>query len=73
LLNRLNKLKTWRKEKAGTLGVESDIILPRVYLFPLAEHNPRTLEALSAIMDDSPWRMAHFGEEILKSLGVKQT
>lgn len=71
ILNRLNKLKNWRKKKAEELGVESDIVLPRVYLMPLAEHNPRTPEALSAVMSDSPWRVGHFGTEILKSLGVK--
>lgn len=73
ILNRLNKLKNWRKKKAEELGVESDVVLPRPYLFLLAERNPRTLEALSALMDDSPWRVAHFGEELLKSLGVRTT
>ena len=73
ILNRLNKLKNWRKKKAEELGAESDIVLPRVYLMPLAEHNPRTLEALSVVMSDSPWRLEHFGAEILKSLGVKQS
>lgn len=70
-LNRLNKLKNWRKKKAEELGVESDIVLPRVYLMPLAEQNPRTLEALFSVMSDSPWRVEHFGTEILKSLGAK--
>lgn len=70
-LSRLNKLKNWRKKKAEELGVESDVVLPRVYLMPLAEQNPRTLESLSIVMRDSPWRVAHFGPEILKSLGVK--
>lgn len=70
-LNRLNKLKNWRKKKAEELGVESDIVLPRVYLMPLAEQNPRTLESLSSVMSDSPWRVQHFGTEILKSLGAK--
>lgn len=73
ILNRLNKLKNWRKKKAEELGAESDIVLPRVYLMPLAEYNPRTLEALSVVMSDSPWRLEHFGAEILKSLGVKQS
>lgn len=71
ILNRLNKLKNWRKKKAEELGVESDIVLPRAYLMPLAEQNPRTLDALSAVMSDSPWRVGQFGPEILKSLGVK--
>ncbi|MCX7754454.1 MAG: HRDC domain-containing protein [Anaerolineales bacterium] len=73
ILGRLNKLKAWRKKKADELGVESDIILPRVYLMPLAEHNPRTAEALAAVMSDSPWRVKHFGAEILKTLGAKSS
>ncbi|PWH11903.1 MAG: hypothetical protein DDG60_15725 [Anaerolineae bacterium] len=71
VLSRLNKLKAWRKKKADEMGVESDIILPRVYLMALAEQNPRTLHALSELMSDSPWRVTHFGTEILKILGVK--
>jgi len=71
VLNRLNQLKAWRKKKAEELGVESDVILPRPYLFQLAEKNPRTPEALAKLMDDSPWRLEHFGTEILKTLGVK--
>ncbi len=71
VLNRLNQLKAWRKKKAEELGVESDIVLPRPYLFQLAEKNPRTPAALARLMDDSPWRLEHFGMEILKALGVK--
>ncbi len=71
VLNRLHKLKAWRKEKAEELAVESDIILPRVYMQPLAEKNPRSIEALQQVMFDSPWRVANFGTEILRALGVK--
>ena len=72
VLNRLNRLKSWRKGKAEALGVESDVILPRYYMLTLAERNPRSPEALSKIMEESPWRLEHFGPEILKALGVKQ-
>lgn len=71
VLNRLHLLKNWRKKKAEEVGVESDIILPRPYLFQLAESNPRTPEALSKIMADSPWRLENHGPEILRALGVK--
>lgn len=71
VLTRLSQLRAWRKKKAEEMGVESDIILPRVYLLPLAEQRPRTLQALAAVMNDSPWRVAHFGAEILQALGAK--
>jgi ribonuclease D len=72
VLNRLNRLKSWRKVKAEALGVESDVILPRYYMSALAEKNPRGPEALSKILEESPWRLEHFGPEILNALGVKQ-
>jgi ribonuclease D len=71
VLNRLNRLKNWRKQKAEALGVESDVILPRVYMYALAEQNPRSVEMLDKVMAESPWRLENFGPEILKALGIK--
>jgi ribonuclease D len=71
VINRLQRLKTWRKEKAKELEVESDVILPRTYLHAIAEKNPRSYKALAQVMEEAPWRLEHFGPEILKELGVK--
>ncbi len=71
VLNRLHRLKNWRKQKAEELGVESDVVLPRIHMYALAEQNPRSPEALKKAMPDSPWRLENFGPEILKTLGVK--
>ncbi len=71
ILNRLRRLKLWRKKKAEELGVESDVILPRPYLHQLAETNPRTPAELARLLADSPWRLENLGAEILKILGVK--
>lgn len=71
VVDRMHRLKNWRKKKAETLEVESDVILPRLYLHMIAEQNPRSLEALAKIMEEAPWRLGHFGEEILKAIGVK--
>ena len=68
ILNRLQRLKTWRKETAGELEVESDVILPRVTMQAIAESNPRSEQDLAAIMRESPWRLAHYGPGILKAL-----
>ena len=72
MLNRLQRLKSWRKHKAEELKVESDIILPRTYMHQIAERNPRSLEALARLMDEAPWRLEHFGPEIMKTLGIKE-
>lgn len=62
---RLENLRTWRKLKARETGVESDVILPRDMMETVAERNPRTLDELGQIMEDSPWRFTQFGHQIL--------
>jgi ribonuclease D len=71
VLSRLQRLKAWRKKKAEDMGVESDVILPRVFMNALAEQNPRSLEALEKTMASSPWRLEHFGTELMNTLGIK--
>jgi ribonuclease D len=67
-LTRLNSLSNWRKEVAARIGVESDIILPKSWMQTIALQNPKTLEQLRVLMPQSPWRVATYGEEILKIL-----
>lgn len=69
MLRRLEKLKNWRKTLAKELGVESDVVLPKVYLNPLAENPPKNPDQLKLILGDSPWRFQQFGTQILKILG----
>jgi ribonuclease D len=68
-LKRLEKLKNWRKKVAQELGVESDIILPKVYLNTLAENPPKSLSELESIMRDSPTRLRKYGEQIYRLVG----
>jgi ribonuclease D len=65
-LKRLEKLKSWRKKVAAEMDVESDVVLPRPLLLALAEHGP---DGVKLVMDPSPWRLEHFGPQILKALG----
>lgn len=67
-LDRLERLKNWRKEAARKMGVESDIILPRELLETLAARNPRDGSELAQIMEKLPWRLEHFGSQILKTI-----
>jgi ribonuclease D len=66
-LKRLDKLKIWRKKAAALMDVESDIVLPRFFLLALAESGPLEIDS---IMRSSPWRLEHFGSQILQALGV---
>ena len=50
------------------MGVESDIILPRDVLEVIAERGPHNLDELGEIMIDIPWRLSHFGRQILETI-----
>ncbi len=65
---RLDRLRNWRKEKGKKLGVESDIILPRLLMEKIAKKNPRQQDELAEIMQDTPWRLTKYGSEILKKI-----
>lgn len=67
-INRLDALRNWRKQAAKTMGVESDVILPRDLLYSLAEHDPESAADLSQILSDTPWRLENFGGKILEIL-----
>ncbi len=67
-LDRLEQLKAWRKRVAQRWGVESDVILPRSLLERLAQRNPLTWDELQQVLNDSPWRLRTFGEELLAVL-----
>lgn len=69
MLKRLHKLKTWRKRVAEELKVDSDIVLPKIYLNRLAEHPPKSLHELETIMHESPTRFTRYGEQIYRLLG----
>ena len=69
VLKRLEKLKNWRKIQAKEMGVESDVVLPKVYLNALSETPPKNISELQSQLSDSPWRYRQFGTRLLKILG----
>ncbi len=68
VLARIDVLKEWRKTTARKLGVESDIVLPRDILEKIAFHPPRSRVELAALMEEFPWRMSRFGDQILSAV-----
>ena len=64
-IDRLEALKDWRKKAAREMGVQSDIILPRDILEDIAGKKPADRVVLEAIMEEVPWRYAHFSGQIM--------
>lgn len=64
-LGRIDALRSWRKAVAREMGVSSDVVLPRDLLYEIAAKNPRGEGDLIEILVQVPWRMEHFGDEIL--------
>ena len=69
VLRRIEKLKNWRKNLAREQAVESDIILPKLYLGMLAENPPKSLKDLEKVMSNSPTRFALYGTQIYRLIG----
>jgi len=67
-ISRLESLKRWRKTAAQKMGVESDVILPRPLMESLAKAGPQDMLRLGSILAGSPWRLAHFGPQILNAI-----
>lgn len=67
-LERLDKLRQWRKERARKMGVKSDVVLPRDLMMNLAGDNPKSMDRLSQVLSETPWRVEHFGSQILEVL-----
>lgn len=69
VLKRLERLKNWRKNQARELAVESDIILPKMYLGRLAENPPKSIADLERVMSDAPMRFQKYGAQIYSLIG----
>lgn len=67
-LDRLNNLREWRKHTGAKMGLDSDVILPKDILETIAQADPRTHTDLAALMAKTPWRLEHFGNQILSVL-----
>jgi ribonuclease D len=67
-VDRLQALQDWRKDTAGKMKVQSDIILPRDVQEQIAATRPRNLADLNVLMLSIPWRFNQFGSEILNVL-----
>jgi len=65
----MEALREWRKEVANEMGVNSDVVMPRDLLLALAEREPTGMDELAEVLQQAPWRLERFGEQILGVLG----
>ena len=67
-LARVDAMRSWRKSTAHRMQVKSDVVLPRDVLNAITAHDPDGMSELAEIMKQVPWRLEHFGEQILDTL-----
>jgi ribonuclease D len=67
-LAREKALRSWRKQTAQEMNVNSAVVLPRELLYAVVSANPTTRQELAAILEDVPWRLERFGDDILSVL-----
>ena len=65
---RYDKLRQWRKERARSRGVESDVILSRGALWEIACTNPQSRDELDQLDSIGSYRCSAYAEEILDVL-----
>jgi ribonuclease D len=68
VLDRMDALREWRKNYGHSLGVPSDVILPRDVLNRIAWEDPHNLQELGLQMRDIPHRFSRFGADIIRIL-----
>jgi len=67
-VERVDKLRAWRKKAAQELEVESDVVLPRDLVQAVARANPRSPEELAPLLASVPWRREHYSSQIMAAL-----
>lgn len=72
-LDRVEKLKHWRKNVGKEFKVESDVILPKDLMEALAYHHPKGQSEIDHLMKEFPYRRTRFGKQILEQLNQEET
>jgi ribonuclease D len=67
-VERLDRMRAWRKKAAAEMEVESDVVLPRDIMESAARVQPKTLDELDNVMSQVPWRFNQYGEKILSTI-----
>lgn len=69
---RLKRLKEWRTEQAGRLGIEPGYIANNALLEMVAIQAPRTMGGLDGLPPMRCWQRSEFGEQILSAVAPRR-
>lgn len=67
---RAEALRAWRSKAAQELGLDPGVLLPQRLIDRLAAEPPRDRDALERVDGVRRWRVARFGDELLKALAA---
>ncbi len=66
--NALDRLKSWRRQRAAELGLDPALLLHRVLMTDLAKTRPQGRAALAAQPGVQAWHVEAFGDELLAAI-----
>ena len=72
VVERYERLRSWRKRRAEARKVEVQVIAPNAVLMAVANKAPRTLAELAAVEGMDEFRVQSYGAEILRALEPAQ-
>ena len=64
-------LRDWRRRRARKRDLSADVIFSKSVMMTLAQRAPRTLEELATVPGMGPWRLKHYGPQLLELLHGK--
>lgn len=67
-VNRYDKLRAWRSQRAVERGVEADVVLTNEALLAIARAVPTSLEMLEGLGVMGPWKLDEYGSDVLAVL-----
>lgn len=72
VVDRYERLRSWRKVRAEARKVEVQVIAPNAVLMAVAQRDPGTLEELGAVEGMDEFRVRNYGGEMLNALRAPQ-
>lgn len=66
--DRYETLRQWRKRTGRERSVDSDIILPKDFLWDIAHADPTSKDELAELLKPVPWRFEAYADDILEIL-----
>lgn len=66
--DRYETLRQWRKRTGRERSVDSDIILPKEFLWDIAHADPAGKDELAELLKPVPWRLESYADDILEVL-----